>query len=124
MSEEFGLTDRFVVMPREANHYGNVHGGEIMHAADNLAYLIASRYSRKNVVTAKVNELNFRAPVRIGDMVELDGRISRVGRSSMDITICIRAEKLKTGEVFEVADACFTMVAVDENGKPVPIKEK
>ncbi|NPV00556.1 MAG: acyl-CoA thioesterase [Brevinematales bacterium] len=123
MTEEFTLSNRFVVMPREANHYGNVHGGEIMHAADNLAYMIASSYSRKNVVTARVNEINFKSPVKIGDMVEMDGRITRVGRTSMDVEICIRAEKLRTGEKFEVADARFTMVAVDSGGRPVPVKD-
>jgi uncharacterized protein (TIGR00369 family) len=123
MIEEAALSNRFVVMPREANHYGNVHGGEIMHAADNLAYLIASRFSRKNVVTARVNEINFKAPVKIGDMVEMNGRITRVGRTSMDVEICIRAEKLRTGEMFDVADARFTMVAVDSEGHPVSVKD-
>ena len=117
------LTMGFVVMPVQANHYGNVHGGEILKEADNLAYALASRFSRMNVVTARVEELNFRAPVKIGDLVMLTALIEKVGRSSMRLQVRIQGEHLKSGEVFDVADAYFTMVAVDESGKPVEIPQ-
>lgn len=94
-----------------------------MQAADNLAYTIASRYSRKNVVTARVNELNFLAPVKVGDVVIMDGRIARVGHSSMVVDISISGEDLKTGHRFDVAQAIFTMVAVDEAGRPIAVNQ-
>jgi acyl-CoA hydrolase len=105
-------------MPRDANHYGNVHGGIIMLSADNLAYTLASQYCRTNVVTASVKEVSFLAPVRVGDLVIMDAEICRVGNSSLDVNVRIRGERLKSGEIFEVADAKFVMVAVDEDGKP------
>ena len=111
----------FVVMPKDANHYGNVHGGVLMLYADNLAYAIATKYSRKNVVTARMSELNFLKPVRVGDMVILNADITRVGNSSMDVKVLISGDKLASGECFSVADAMFTMVAVDGNGKPSKI---
>ncbi len=111
----------FVVMPAQANHYGNVHGGVIMHEADNAAYALASRYSRMNVVTARVAEINFCAPVKVGDLVILRTEVVRTGRSSMDIKVDIHGEDLSSGKVFEVAGAKFTMVAVDGNGRPKAI---
>lgn len=111
----------FIVMPRDANHYGNVHGGAMMLYADNLAYAIATKYSRKNVVTARMSELNFLKPVKVGDMVILNADIIRVGNSSMDVKVLIRGDKLASGECFDVADALFTMVAVDNEGRPSKI---
>lgn len=111
----------FVVMPRATNHYGNVHGGVIVHEADNLAYALASSFSRSNAVTARIGEWNFLKPVREGNYIHLYAEIVRVGRTSMDISICVAGENLQTGDVFEVANAMFTMVSVDENMKPHPI---
>jgi uncharacterized protein (TIGR00369 family) len=114
------MDSSFVVMPRDTNHYGNVHGGIIVVAADNLAYAIAARFSRSNVVTARIGEWDFIHPVHAGDNVLLAADIVRVGHSSMDVRICVSGEVLKTGETFAVASALLTMVAVDEHGKPNP----
>ncbi len=112
----------FIVMPKDANHYGNVHGGVIMKQADDIAYAIASKYSKMNVVTARLHELNFINPVKVGDMVLLSADLVRVGKSSMDVIVRISGDKLTSGEIYEVADALFTMVAVDDLGKPSPIR--
>lgn len=112
------MDSNFVVMPSEANHYGNVHGGIIMFRADNLAYSIAARYCRTNVVTAKVHEVNFIAPVKLGDLVMMHAHIVRIGNSSLDVEVKIEGEDFSEGNIFEVADALFTMVSVDENGRP------
>lgn len=117
------LESSFTVMPRDANHYGNVHGGIMVQYADNLAYALASQFSRMNVVTARINEINFIRPVKVGDMVILKGEITRVGNSSMDLKVCIQGENLLTGDIFDVADALFTMVAVDQKGKPKKIRK-
>ena len=113
----------FVVMPKDANHYGNVHGGVLMQSADNLAYAIASKFSRMNVVTARVSEVNFKKPVSVGDMVILSAAIIRVGNSSMDVRVGIKGDKLTSGDIFDVADAMFTMVAVDTSGHPKKIEK-
>lgn len=93
-----------------------------MQAADNLAYTIASRFCRQNVVTARLQELNFLAPVKTGDVVLMEGQVIRVGRTSMDVEIKIEGEDLKSGRRFAVAAASFTMVAVDGDGRPVPVQ--
>lgn len=117
------MESSFTVMPRDANHYGNVHGGVMVQYADNLAYAIASQFSRMNVVTAKIHEINFIKPVKTGDLVILTAEITRVGNSSMDVKVRIKGENLLKGEIFDVADALFAMVAVDKNGKPKKIRK-
>lgn len=121
IEQEF-ITTGFVVMPSDANHYGNVHGGILMLYADNLAYAAGAKFCRMNVVTAKVSEVNFIHPVRVGDLVTLKACITRVGRSSLDIKVTIEGDRLKIGEYFTVAEASFTMVAVDEEGRPQAIQ--
>lgn len=119
---ELEMSSNFVVMPAEANHYGNVHGGVIMLRADNLAYSIAARYCRTNVVTAKVHEVNFIAPVKLGDLVMMQAKIIRVGNTSLDVDVKIEGEDFSEGHTFDVANAKFTMVSVDDKGRPKPLR--
>jgi len=119
--ERTQLSSNFVVIPADANSYGNVHGGTIMKQADNLAYALASRYTHKNVVTAHVENINFLAPVKVGQLVILRARIVQIGKSSLRVEVLVEGEDLKTGILKEVADAKFVMVAVDENFRPCPI---
>ncbi len=119
--EQNRLSSNFVVTPSDANSYGNVHGGTIMRQADNLAYALASRYSRMNVVTARVEGINFLAPVKVGDLVILRAEITRVGITSIRVDVKVEGENLKTGILTQVADAEFVMVAVDQNLHSCPI---
>ena len=72
-----------VMMPSQANPNGNVHGGEIMKLMDSAAYAAAQRYVRSNVVTARVDELEFHLPIRIGDLVRRHGG-HRLCRAQLD----------------------------------------
>lgn len=112
-----------VMMPHHASHYGNVHGGVIMHLVDEVAYVAASRHARKNVVTASIDSLSFENPVHIGDVVTLKAELTFVGKTSMEIEVHVTTEKVKTGEVLPVATAYLTMVALDEEGKPTPVPQ-
>lgn len=114
------IETNFLIEPKDTNHYGNIHGGVIMHHVDSLAFICATRYCRKTVVTAKVHEMDFIKPIQVGNLVNMKARVIRVGRSSLDVEINIYGEDLLTGKRFEVATADFTLVAVDENGRPSP----
>ncbi len=105
-------------MPYHASHYGSVHGGVIMQLVDEVAYVAASRHARRNVVTASIDSFNFENPVRVGDVVSLRAELTFVGKTSMEIEVHVQTEKVMTGEVFPVAAASLTMVALDEIGKP------
>jgi len=107
-----------VMLPEDTNSAGNVHGGTLMKLADNAAFVVASRHSRTNVVTASVDRIDFLAPVYIGDLVILKARMNWVGHASMEIGIKIEAEDLFAGQVRHVASALLTFVALDERGRP------
>ena len=86
-----------VMMPSQANPNGNVHGGEIMKLMDSAAYAAARRYARSNVVTARVDELEFHLPIRIGDLVVVTADVVYVGHSSMEIAVNVIVEDLDDG---------------------------
>ena len=83
-----------VMMPSQTNPNGNVHGGEIMKLMDSAAYAAARRYARSNVVTARVDELEFHLPIRIGDLVVVTADVVYVGHSSMEIAVNVIVEDL------------------------------
>ena len=112
-----------VMAPKDASHYGNVHGGVIMKLIDEVAFVAASRHSRRNVVTASIDSLSFENPVHVGDLVILRAQINYVGTTSMEIEVNAKTERLKTGEIFPVATAHLTMVALDDEGHPVKVPQ-
>ena len=107
-----------VMMPAYANHYGSVHGGTILKLVDEAAFVTATKHARKNVVVASMDHIDFRHPVRIGDLLTLTASIYHVGRTSMDVEVDIISEKIKEGKKLSIGSAYLTMVALNEKGKP------
>ena len=110
-----------VMMPGDASHYGNVHGGTILRLVDEAAFVVATKHARENVVTASIDCMIFEHPVKIGDILSLKACLCYVGRSSMEIEVEVETEKLKEGKTLPVGSAYLTMVALDEAGKPTEI---
>ena len=110
------------MMPSDANPHGNVHGGVIMRTVDEVAGLVAHRHARRNVVTARLDRMDFLEPVFIGNALTLDARLCFTGRTSMEIVVDIHAENLDTGEVVHTGTAWVTMIAINDRGKPVAIE--
>lgn len=116
------VTMSAVMMPEHANPAGNVHGGEIMKLMDTAAGVVARRHMRGNVVTARVDQLEFHHPVRIGTLVSCHGQLTFVGRSSMEVFVRVSVEDLSSEEPEQTAlTAFFTLVALDPNGRPQPV---
>ncbi|MDO8562256.1 MAG: acyl-CoA thioesterase [Candidatus Limnocylindria bacterium] len=109
------------MMPADANPYGNVHGGEIMKLIDSCAGAAAARHARGRVVTARIDELSFLAPVLVGDLVVAMASVNEVGATSMEVGVRVEAENTLTGESKHVASAYLVFVAIDAGGHPVPI---
>jgi uncharacterized protein (TIGR00369 family) len=109
------------MLPSDANPYGNVHGGEIMKLIDACAGAAATRHARGRVVTARLDELSFLAPVYVGDLVTATASVNHVGRSSMEVGVRVDAEDLLTGKTAHVASAYLVFVSTDDHGKPVPL---
>ena len=115
------LTMSEIMTPEKANFIGNVHGGHILLLVDQVAYACAARYSGHYVVTLSVDNMMFKKPVYVGELLTLNARINYVGNTSMEVGVKIESENLQTG-VKRHTNSCYvTMIAVDENMKPTPV---
>ena len=110
-----------VALPNDANGLGNVLGGKVMHLVDLAAAVAGLRHVRGPVVTASIDTMSFLQPVRIGDLIMLRASVNRVFRTSMEIGVKVMTEKLLTGERRHTCSAYLTFVAIDRDGKAVPI---
>lgn len=110
-----------LMLPHQANPAGYVHGGEIMKIMDNAAGVVAARHAHTNVVTARVDDINFLNPVRVGDLVLVHALLTFVGRSSMEIRIEVETEHLGSEERRQALSAHFIYVALDQTGRPTEI---
>ena len=108
-----------LMQPEHANIAGNVHGGEIMKMMDNAGGIAAARHSRSNVVTARVDGLEFHLPIHIGNYVKCICQLTYVGNSSMEVLVTVMVENMKLDEAPKVAlTGYFTFVAIDDTGNP------
>lgn len=104
-----------------ANFGGNVHGGKILSLLDSVAYACASRYSKHYVVTLAVDQMFFKEPIHVGDLVTFKACINYTGRTSMEVGIRVEAENIRSGQRRHTNTCYFTMVALDENRKPASV---
>lgn len=115
------LTMTVLMTPDMANFSGNVHGGTILKLLDQVAYACASRYARSYVVTLSVDQVMFRQPIHVGELVTFMASVNHTGTSSMEIGIKVVTENIRN-QVVRHANSCFfTMVAVGDDGKPVAV---
>ncbi|WKB51381.1 acyl-CoA thioesterase [Eleftheria terrae] len=115
------LSMTVLMTPDMANFSGNVHGGTILKLLDQVAYACASRYAGRYVVTLSVDQVMFRQPIHVGELVTFLASINHTGTSSMEVGIKVIAENIRN-QVVRHANSCFfTMVAVDDEGKPAAV---
>jgi acyl-CoA hydrolase len=105
----------------EANTAGNVHGGVILHLCDEVAGIAAVRHSGCRVVTAAMDRMTFLHPVYVGNLVTVKATVNAAWRTSMEVGVRVEAENVRTGEVTHTSTAYLTMVALDDEGRPVEI---
>lgn len=120
--EKRSITMSEVMSPEKANFAGNVHGGYILQLLDRVAYACAARYSSSYVVTLSVDQVLFKQPIYVGELVTGFASVNYVGRTSMEVGIKVVAENLLTGKQRHTNSCYYTMVAVDENLRPRPVK--
>lgn len=112
-----------IVFPVDTNNYGTLFGGKLMGYIDDIAAISARRHSRRNVVTASTDSVDFLHPIYQGQSVCLESFVTYTGRSSMEVFVRVVAEDLLTGERNVCALSFLTMVAIDENGKTVKVPQ-
>jgi acyl-CoA hydrolase len=122
LSHQLSMT--VLMTPDMANFSGNVHGGTILKLLDQVAYACASRYAGRYVVTLSVDQVMFRQPIHVGELVTFLASVNHTGTSSMEVGIKVVAEDIRS-QVKRHANSCFfTMVAVSDDGKPVRVEPR
>ncbi|MFY0400938.1 acyl-CoA thioesterase [Brevundimonas naejangsanensis] len=113
-----------MVFPDQANHYGALFAGAGLALLSKAAFVAACRRARGDVVMARSEATDFHTPVRVGELLDLSARVIRVGRSSLTVQVEGVAETLSTGARRPALSGRFEMVAVDADGRPVPIASR
>lgn len=106
-----------------ANNLGRIHGGTVMKLCDEAAGLAAIRHVRQRVVTAAVDQLTFLHPVYVGEVLTLPASVNAVWRGSLKVGVRVEAEDPLTGEGRHTSSAYLTMVAIDEQGRPIAVPQ-
>lgn len=115
------LSMTVLMTPDMANFSGNVHGGAILKLLDGVAYACASRYAGRYVVTLSVDQVIFRQPIHVGELVTFLASVNYAGRTSMEIGIKVVTENIQKRLVRHANSCYFTMVAVDEDMNPTAV---
>jgi len=110
-----------LMTPDMANFSGHVHGGAMLKLLDQVAYACAARYSGCYVVTLSVDQVTFREPVHVGELVTFMASINYTGNTSMEVGVRVEAESIRARTSRHVMTCYFTMVAVDERGQSVSV---
>jgi acyl-CoA hydrolase len=110
-----------MVLPNDANTFGNALGGMVMHWVDLAAAISARRFCGTGVVTASMDSLSFINPIPVGQVARLRARVTWCGRTSMEVRVDVEAEDLDRREVRPTSVAYLTFVSLDEDGRPTPV---
>ncbi|GAB4025848.1 acyl-CoA thioesterase [Spirosoma koreense] len=111
------------VFPSTTNHYDTLFGGTALQLMDEVAFITATRFTRKRVVTVSSDKINFTKPIPAGTIIELIGRVAHIGNTSLQITVEIYVEEMYNFERHQAIHGSFTFVAIDEDKKPIRILE-
>src|SRR6478735_9615447 len=110
-----------LMTPDTTNFAGNVHGGHLLKLLDQVAYACASRYAGRYVVTVSVDQVTFREPIQVGELVTFLASVNHTGTTSMEIGVKVLAMDIRSQAQRHVNSCFFTMVAVDDKRKPTAV---
>jgi acyl-CoA hydrolase len=109
------------VFPNTTNHYDTLFGGTAMHLMDEVAFITATRFTRQRTVTVSSDRIDFKMPIPAGTIVELVGRVSYIGKTSLKIKVDVWIEQMYVDQREKAISGEFTFVAIDDNKKPVAL---
>ncbi len=119
-SESFTLMTE-MVLPNDTNTLGNLMGGRLLHWMDIAAAIAAGRHCNRVVVTASVDTVDFTAAIKLGEVVSIEARVTRAFRTSVEVRLDVFSENMMEGKRRRCNSAYYTFVAVDQNGRPIPV---
>ncbi|PWH84869.1 acyl-CoA thioesterase [Brumimicrobium oceani] len=109
------------VFPNTTNHYDTLFGGAALQLMDEVAFICATRFSRQKVVTVSSDRVDFKKPIPSGTLVELIANVEKVGRTSIVVSVEIFVEEMYSQKREQAVRGTFTMVAMDDNKKPIAV---
>jgi acyl-CoA hydrolase len=109
------------VFPNTTNHYDTLFGGTALFMMDEVAFITATRFTRKRCVTVSSDKIDFTKPIPAGTIIELIGTVTRIGNTSLDVKVEIYIEQMYSDNREKSISGSFTFVALDENKKPTKI---
>lgn len=112
-----------LVLPNDTNTLNNLMGGRLMHWMDVVSAIAGQKHCNSIVVTASVDNISFRTPIQLGNVVTLRAKVTRAFNTSIEVRIDVEAENIPEGKKVSSNSAYFTFVAVDKNGNPVDVPE-
>jgi uncharacterized protein (TIGR00369 family) len=112
-----------IIMPNHTNHVGTLFGGHALGLMDHAGWVAATRCARRTMVTVASDRIEFKVPVRAGELVELVAKVTRVGRTSVTVGVDMFAEEVASGVRRLATSGSFVFVAIDDAGRPTPIAE-
>ncbi|MDN7245056.1 acyl-CoA thioesterase [Planococcus sp. 1R117A] len=111
-----------LVLPPDTNHMNSIFGGKVLAYIDEIAGIAAMKHSRRHVVvTASIDSVDFLSSAHVGEVLELEANVTSTGRTSMEVYVRVKSQNLQTGEEKLTTESFLTMVAMGDNGKPVPV---
>jgi acyl-CoA hydrolase len=110
-----------IVLPNDTNTLGNLMGGQLLNWMDVTAAISAHRHCKRVVVTSSVNNVSFDEPIKLGDIVTIEAKVSRAFTSSMEVYMDVYVEDHVTGAKRKCNEAIYTFVAVDQLGSPIQV---
>jgi len=122
-AKETFTTATHLVLPENTNTLGNLMGGQLLNWMDIVSAISAHRHCKRVVVTAAVNNVSFQHPIKLGDIVTIEGKVSRAFSSSMEVYLEVFVEDHITGKKTRCNEAMYTFVAVDQLGNPINVPE-
>src|SRR5690554_1454189 len=118
--ESFTVTNE-LVLPNDTNTLNNMMGGRLLHLMDIAAAISAQKHCNNIVVTASVDNVSFRHPIKLGDVVYIESQVTRAFRTSMEVRIAVWAQNIPSGTKIMSNEAFYTFVAIDEDSNTVPV---
>lgn len=110
-----------LVFPPDTNHHHSIFGGKVLSYIDEIASITSMKHAKEEVVTASIDSVDFVSPAYEGDILELEAIVTSTGKSSMEIYVRVMSHNIRTGEIKLTTQSFVTMVAINDQGKPVPV---
>ncbi|MFC7166129.1 acyl-CoA thioesterase [Halospeciosus flavus] len=117
------IENREMVQPNHANPHGTAHGGNVMKWMDEVGAMSAMRFAGESVVTARMEQVNFKRPIPVGDTAFIEAYVYEAGRTSVKVRLKVFAENLETRETELTTESYFVYVAVDDDGEPTEVPD-